>query len=180
MKTEDLGFDYGLGRVNIDHATGIRYGVIPLREVCQAWLEDSQPNYGEMECANCGESVTVDMPECPECGADFCNEFDYVEPQAFTFTGDGYQAVQGADDPDIFVTESPYFTYCQFCSPCAPGAGYVTEFMDPEKGIKAYCFGHEWFDDGVAPYPVYSVETGELVCPVCDKNCADCRYYNER
>jgi hypothetical protein len=26
---------------------------------------------------------------------------------------------------------------------------------------KAYCLGHDWFDDGRAPYPVYSVETGE-------------------
>jgi len=26
-----------------------------------------------------------------------------------------------------------------------------------------YCFGHDWFEDGKAPYPVYSVETGELV-----------------
>ena len=35
----------------------------------------------------------------------------------------------------------------------------------PEDGERAYCFGHDWFEDKAAPYPVYSVATGELVPP---------------
>lgn len=34
-----------------------------------------------------------------------------------------------------------------------------------ESGVKTYCVGHDWFEDGKAPYPVYSVATGELVAP---------------
>lgn len=31
------------------------------------------------------------------------------------------------------------------------------------NGVMTYCFNHDWFDSGKAPYPVYSVKTGELV-----------------
>ena len=72
-----------------------------------------------------------------------------------------YTAYQSQDDPDIFIIKSPYFTYAQYCSPCAPGAVYLmnplSEKIDQNKG---YCFGHDWFESGKAPYPVYDVKTG--------------------
>lgn len=54
-----------------------------------------------------------------------------------------------------------YGTFAQFCSPCVPGAG-DSPLAD---GVKTYCLGHGWFEDGKAPYAVYSVATGELISP---------------
>jgi len=146
MKNEEkegyIGIDYGLGQVNRDEETGIRFGVISQNEVLQSWSDSSEPDYGELE-----EGEALD---------------DFAEPIGFTYDSDGYKAYAG-DDGDIFILKSPYYTKCQFCSPCAPGAGYLMHFMD--NGIKTYCFGHDWFEEGKAPYPVYSVETGKVILP---------------
>lgn len=127
--------------VNINLETGIRYGVIPMHHVSQAWCDSSEPVYGDCDCGD----------DC------------MCEPLGFEYAGDGYNAI--CDDMgDIFVTESPYYTLAPLCSPCAPNAAYLPSAN--ESGFKAYCFGHDWFDDGVAPYPVYSVETGQPVVAV--------------
>jgi hypothetical protein len=89
------------------------------------------------------------FPESPIC-------HDYIQ--------EGYKLRQGADDSDIFVLESPFFTFAQFCSPCAPGACYLRNPLDePSEDNKCYCLGHDWFEDKKAPYQVYSVATGTLV-----------------
>lgn len=187
-KTSDLGIDYSGGTgVNRNKKTGIRFGVIPQGEVLQAWADSSEPDYGqpgELECPHCGKTNDSALRwgeeiEC-ECGESFEAEVpDMAEPQGFNYEGDGYVCEQ-FDTPDIFVEESPYFTYAQFCSPCAPGACYLlnpldttepentpdgVSFHDVFQNNKCYCFGHDWFESGVAPYPVYSVETGQLVQP---------------
>lgn len=168
---EYAGIDYGMGTTNRDPLTGIRFGVISQNEVLQAWCDSSESVYPDpepIECESCGGSGTIgtdgDECECEDCGG--MGEVtpdeldDCAEPIGFVYDGEGYKAECG-DSGDIFITKSPYFTHCQFCSPCAPGAGYL---MSPcEDGPKAYCFGHDWFEDGVAPYPVYRVDTGELV-----------------
>lgn len=205
------GIDYGLGQTNIDHETGIRYGVIHAGEIAW-WNEQSEPEYSDTYyCPKCGNEmynlekdgdvenlkdiIRKEMPEaeisemtaidiadylldtigygrdeyasdyslvCPSCeyitGADGL-DFQETEPIGFTYDSEGYQAFQSYDDPDIFVTKSPYYTLAQFCSPCAPGAGYL---MD-RGTVKAYCFGHDWFEGGTAPYPVYDVKTGKRV-----------------
>ncbi len=74
-----------------------------------------------------------------------------------------YKATQSGDDSDIFILKSPYYTRAQFCSPCAPGACYLTNPC--EDGERAYCFGHDWFDDGKAPYPVFLVADDSEVLP---------------
>jgi len=73
-----------------------------------------------------------------------------------------------ASDGDIFVIESPFFTYAQFCSPCAPGACYLTSpLAEPVEANKCYCLPADWFnDDEPMPYPVYELKTGKLVQPV--------------
>lgn len=131
--------DYGHGLTNIDIKTGVRYGVIHHNEIGQTWYDDSEPQYLE------------------------CEEEDsfYNEPTCFIYNEDGYKAEQSFDDCDIFITLSPYYTLCEYCSPCAPGAGYIMS-QNPD-GIKAYCFGHDWFESGKAPYKVYSVKTDEEV-----------------
>ena len=121
---------------NMNQKTGVRYGVIHQNHVLQAWCDSSEPDY----------------PEC-DCG-DFCE----CEPYGFIYNSDGYKC-SSDEYGDIFILESPYYTLSELCSPCAPNAGYIINSGD----YKAYCFGHDWFEDGKAPYPVYSVETNELI-----------------
>lgn len=146
MKTEYKGIDYGLSVTNIDPHTGIRYGVINQNDVLQAWADSSEPYFVE--------SVDVEDDD------DFD---DFAEPISFFYEEEGYSCECG-EDGDIFVMKSPYFTYAQFCSPCAPGACYLMNPLDePDENNKCYCFDFSWFEDGKAPYLVYSVETNELI-----------------
>jgi len=218
METNYKGIDYGSGKTNIDLETGIRYGVINQNEVGESWFDSSEAIYpNEVFCPECGNELTLvsegkseqlpdnqgvsvedDIYYCDNCNKDIYEsdlELDFIEPIEFIYNQDGYQCNQFADDTDIFITKSPYFTYCQFCSPCAPGAGYLMNYYKPENDTKeiqeqfntlqeiapkaipeayksyaekagfpkVYCFGHDWFEDNKAPYPVYSVETGELI-----------------
>jgi hypothetical protein len=171
--------DYGLGLTNIDQATGIRYGVISIHEITQVWADSSEPDYGDPACPKCLGQAIEGEPEdtteyksytnygchdyhCPACHIMFDSEYAYPEsPLAYVYEDDGYTANQDSDDTDIFITRSPYYTTCRYCSPCAPGAGYVMDTVP--DGVKAYCFGHDWFDNGEAPYPVYDVRTGKLI-----------------
>lgn len=183
MNQQSLGFDWGRGQTNIDQETGIRFGVIHTGKVGQSWYEDSEAEYGDATCPLCGneakdyDQITDEQDEAfevaeHECSDYFCENCEYIfgsesafpeEPHGFYYDQNGYDAFQSGDDPDIFVELSPYYTLCAFCSPCAPGAGYLTDRRG--NGIKAYCFGHDWFENGKAPYTVYSVETGKEVKP---------------
>lgn len=168
------GRDYSLGQSNVDKETGIHYGVINQSEVLQAWADSSEARYIRA-CPYCGmELPSNDLEEleqnddneflCPSCEAILTElDFDLEEPIGFTLDDGEYQAEQNFDNTDIFIIRSPYYTYCQYCSPCAPGAGYI---MNSDKGIKAYCLGHDWFDDRKAPYPVYRVSDDSLVEPL--------------
>lgn len=186
------GIDYGLGRTNIDHATGIRYGVISVHAITQAWYDTAEADYGDPTCPKCtgpvveydddrhGECeighvfkpysrISANEYVCEQCKHVLASEECYSEdPHGYTYTEDGLQA-ESCLDSDVIVTRSPYYTYGPFCSPCVPGG--VT--LDPsngqaytaETGIKAYCFGHDWFDDGKAPYTVYRVADDTEVLP---------------
>jgi hypothetical protein len=152
MKTDNKGIDYGLGKTNIDAQTGIRYGVIPQNEVVQAWCDIAEPFYGD------------DLPED--------EDLDFIEPLSW-FVDDGEYLAEANEAGDIFITKSPYFTYAQFCSPCAPGACYLMNFLTSDEidhdwstdNNRAYCFGHDWFDAAKAPYPVYDAKTGCIINP---------------
>lgn len=133
-----VGIDYGRGLTNIDHKKGIRYGVIAMHEVVEAWCDVSEPYYSQKH---------------PD-------EFD--EPDFWQYRKEGYKIVS-TDSFDLFITKSKFYTKCAFCSPCAPGAGDImAERLD---GIKAYCLGHDWFDGGKAPYKVYRVKNNKEVSP---------------
>jgi len=167
--TQYAGIDYGLGRTNVSKS-GIRFGVIHHNELGQSWYDGSEANYGEPTCPKCGNKANKARKSdfhCPGCKYHFDSDEAYGDsPQSFYVDSDGYKAEQGGEDCDIFVILSPYFTYAQFCSPCAPGACYLVNSLEtPSENNRAYCFGHDWFEGGVAPYPVYSVETGEIVNP---------------
>ena len=179
--TDYRGINYGRfdPTVNMDVTAGIRNGVIPANDVGQAWYEDSEMEF-IYTCPEC--DVDVDMEEvseiiCPNCGYEFDDfDFDSTEPIGFYYIKEGYHLYQPQDDPDIFITKSPYFGYFQFCSPCAPGAVYLPsplknldEFTDNGNNNMGYCLGPEWFEDEIPPYDVYSVQTGELICKAGEK-----------
>jgi len=139
------GIDYGRGLTNIDLSNNIRNGVIPINHVMQSWADSSEPVYPEM----------IEVEE---------GEEDFIEPSSFIFEEEGYSCE--ADETDIFICKSPYYTYAQFCSPCAPGACYLPNpIEDKDSNNKCYCFGHDWFEEGIAPYKVYDVKTDKEVLP---------------
>ena len=137
------------------------------------------PSHTESDTTGEGKWVShiVDMPEEMagweteehECVEYACRLCEYVfggesafsgSPVGYTLDKDGYQG--SADEyNDVLLTKSPYYTHAAFCSPCAPGAGHL-EYPCAE-GPRTYCFGHDWFEGGKAPYPVYDVDTNELV-----------------
>lgn len=162
------GIDWGLGQANIDRATGIRYGVISQHSIMAEALNDFDADYGEPgdleTCPECGEEHTPQQwgeTTCPHCGHRWEVEFpDGAEPLGWYYDGEGYH-IGSVLDSDYMVTLSPFFTFCQFCSPCVPGAGNLDHPIP--DGVKTYCLGHDWFDHGKAPYPVFSVETGKEI-----------------
>jgi hypothetical protein len=161
-----IGIDYGAGKTNIDTENNIRYGVINVNEVVQDFYDSATP-IDSNACPYCGNTPKSgnnihEMKRCPSCyHALEENDFWDNEPIGWKINDGEYIAEISSDDTDIFILKSPYFTYCQYCSPCAPGAGYIMNTV--KNGVKTYCFGHDFFDDEKAPYPVYSVETWELI-----------------
>jgi hypothetical protein len=173
------GIDYGMGTTNVDHVTGIRYGVISQHDVLQAWADSSEPQYGEPTCPKCGGDVVDsccvnnDGDRWPRLYSNGCEDYAcescevYLdssdvygeEPIGFTFEDDGYLC-ENCLDSDIIILKSPFYTFAPFCSPCVPGAGNLNDADGPRSGgVKTYCFGHDWFEDCKEPYPVYRVDT---------------------
>lgn len=176
------GIDYGAGKTNIDFTNNIRYGVISQHDVLQAWADSSEAVYGDPHCPKCGNepNKVEDLDEenmeqfefskgstgefaCTHCRYIFDSDEAYGdEPIGFTYDDDGYIAHSCLDN-DIIIVKSPFYTKACFCSPCVPGAGNLNS--TDEGGVKTYCFGHDWFEDGKSPYPVYRVDNDELVHP---------------
>ena len=159
------GIDYGLGMSNIDHATGIRYGIIPLSALGEWAMEEFESDYGEPHCPDCGdECVASDEKDyrCPEGHGTFWSDDVYPDsPVGWNLESNGY--VGWIDDSnDVWLVKSPFKTQAGFCSPCAPGAVYLKDAID--GGAWGYCFGPDWFDDDQEiPYKIYRVDNGEEV-----------------
>ncbi len=175
-----VGIDYGLtSQTNRDKETGVHYGVISQHSVGEAWYEDSEADYGPATCPKCGneaadyndldEEFVQDWDRSHGCTDYACGQCRYVfdaseaygdEPNGYSYDSDGY-VLTSCLDSDIMVIKSPYYTRAQFCWPCVPGAGNLDN--PTEDGPKTYCLGHDWFEDGVAPYPVYDLATGARI-----------------
>ena len=171
------GIDYsGPGsQANRDPETGIRYGVISRNDLVHWALDDFEPDYGDPTCGHCGGDV-VDYDEdvhgeydhtgyadfaCEHCEKVFESGECYGdEPHGWTLDDGDYQCPLDSSN-DVWVFKSPYYTRAGFCSPCAPGACHLSSPCD--DGERCYCLGHDWFEGGQAPYPVYRVGTGEVV-----------------
>jgi hypothetical protein len=161
------GIDYGLGRSNIDHETGIHYGIINAHNL-PYWYESSEPSYAPF-CGHCGNELPEDtdseeIKKCPHCEHEF-EEFErdeiYQQTCPGEYTEEGFSCSE-SESFGVWFFESPYFTYCAFCSPCAPGAGDLDSPMPEGEGVKTYCPGPDWFDDD-PPFPIFSIETGKAV-----------------
>lgn len=183
------GIDYGMGVTNRDPETGIHFGVISANDLVQTWSDESEGDYGDPQCPECDGVVTDNFPDdwkgsngdlfCANCQKSFWSDQCFGDqPISWNYDKDGYKATQGGDDTDIFVLKSPFYTFAKFCSPCAPGAGYLRNF--DLEGVKTYCFGHDWFQDpfadGKAPYRVWRVvDDVELVIEHVEKECQNCK-----
>lgn len=177
-----VGIDYGMGKTNVDTSNGIRYGVISQHSIMPEAFDEFEADYGKPTCPKCLGSVLDasddTLPEssedweqyrewgcaeyaCPTCEHLLDSSDVYGEdPLGFSYDSDGY-SLESCLDSDVFVLKSQFYTFAQFCSPCVPGAGNLHNPM--EDGTKTYCLGHEWFDDGKAPYPVYRVSDDTIV-----------------
>jgi hypothetical protein len=167
------GIDYSLGQSNVDRKTSIHYGVISERSVIPELFEDVEYDYGDPTCRKCGNkaiesSAIADEAwnegkdyACVGCKRVFWSDDAFSdEAIAWNYEQDGY-TLTSCLDSDIFVLKSPYYTFTQYCSPCVPGAGNLDTYV--EDGVKTYCLGHDFFDTGKAPYPVYDVASGKLI-----------------
>lgn len=149
-----MGIDYGFGKTNIDTETKIRYGIISVNSVLQAWADNSEPFY---PCDSC------ELSEDEKEDGDACS---FCEVSSWYIDDDEYFAETCFDNTEIMIMKSPYFTAGAYCSACAPGAVNLDQHENPKTADDiAYCFGHDFFEDGKAPYRVFSVLTGREVFP---------------
>lgn len=166
------GIDYGMGKTNIDLETGFRFGVISSNRLAShAWDEitskgedldylDAMENL-KSELSQAIKSVLEDYSisfDSAELADDIISGIDIElcetgDCTRYGFDSDGL-AFNVCSDGDIFVTKSPFYSLSSFCSPCAPGAGY----LESEGNVKTYCLPPDWFDsDNPMPYQCFRV-----------------------
>lgn len=177
--SEYIGIDYSLGTANYDKNTNIHYGIISLNVLHEYAIEHFESVYGEATCPKCGneayDTETCDMKDMsdweqgPGCTDYYCESCEYLfdnseaypeDPVGWTMEDNEYTLSLDSDN-DVWVLKSPYYTYVQYCSPCAPGAGHLGHPV--EGGPMTYCLGVEWFTGDKAPYPIYLVEDNSLL-----------------
>jgi hypothetical protein len=184
------GIDYGLGQSNVNLETGIRNGVISMNSINRDYTAEFEHEYPGPICPSCGNGIKASdddtvfdgynggeqdaEPEwfdgkdftCIDCEKCYWSDQVYGEESTgWHYESDGYKLCDCLDN-DIFVLESPYYTFAQYCSPCVPGAGNLDNPVEAGIGAKCYALGPEWFDDGKAPYTVYRVSDGIEVASV--------------
>lgn len=104
------------------------------------------------------------------------------ESGPYEYEKDGYH-LRTTERGDLWVFKSPFYTYARYCSPCVPGAGNLDDAVDKSAwdytntapaeiaemeeqmaacGVKTYCLGLDWFENGQAPYPIFKVKKSDL------------------
>lgn len=156
-----VGIDYGMGRMNIDLSTGIRYGVIS-RNAVPSWDDASELISETPHCPYCGnELVDYDGDEheefdsegwddyaCNGCRIVFGSDNDGIWPEFPTYGIDQDGILAHCDsDGDIWIEKSPWVTIAAFCSPCAPGACHLAH--PTPMGELAYCLPVDMFNDAL-------------------------------
>lgn len=161
------GIDYGMGQTNIDHETGIRYGVIHCNSLNQDAVSDIYDNGDDLDYLAWREElaerlksavadvlsdygIDTDEIDGEEIADSFDVEYNNDGPSPYLYESDGYILELGRDG-DIFVLKSPYVTKRGFCSPCAPGACH----LETDGDVLCYCLDPEWFDEhNPMPYAI--------------------------
>lgn len=173
--TSNAGIDYGLGQTNVDHETGIRFGVISQHDVMPEALDDVIIGGDDIGFENMRQQAKDELARAiasaidpygqvgdpDELAAEIIDNVEWHDCQEggpWELIADGYH-IKLAQDGDVWVLKSPFYTHAQFCSPCAPGAGHLGNPCS--DGPKTYCLGDDWFEGGKAPYPIYKVEDVE-------------------
>lgn len=159
-----VGIDYGMGTTNIDTENGIRFGVINVNKLSEWIWEEFEAIYF-VGCPHCGNELSESQLEgidsedisCPHCAEMLSDGEQYGDDAiGHIYNKNGYQMEIDSHN-DVIVTKSPYFTYCEFCSPCFPGGGHLSN-PNP-NGIKTYCLDSEWYDDfNPMEYPIFDVK----------------------
>jgi len=184
-ETDYAGIDYsGPGStVNRDAETGIRYGMISQHDLSQWAIDDVYQNGEDLgflamkeelkdTLTSAIEKAIEDYGSLPDGVAEETaqavidgGEIEYGECQEagpFAWSEGDYN-VQTTSSNELWVFKSPFYTFAQFCSPCVPGAGNLNTYCP--DGPKTYCLGHDWFEEGKAPYPVYRVSDDAVILP---------------
>lgn len=183
MKTTNYpGIDYSLGKSNYDPKTGIHYGMISqhyvmpealddvfngrdlgleqaesdLKDKLRRALSDYFSDYKHDGKASRLDQAVDDAFDALDGWA------DNLEPSG-PYLYESEETIRTAENGELWILKSPFYTHAQFCSPCVPGAGNLDSPCP--SGPKTYCLSHDWFDGGIAPYPVFSVATGEEIKP---------------
>lgn len=152
---------------------GIHYGVIPIRDLDEFFIEDFYDN---------SENIVMNIVE---------SEIDEIFEELKTFVNDKgvnkeieietlkesikYEIFENWDESedsrlyehdgykielityDLFIAKSPYVTFGPLYSPCAPNAVYIAD-ADGKYGYMAYCLPDEFFPGGKAPYRYIELE----------------------
>jgi hypothetical protein len=104
------------------------------------------------------ESLTFDIDECTDAVFDLVTGdgiFDNIDEHEYTYDDNGVHYLVGhlGGAMLIWVTESPYVTFCRQCSPCVPNAGSLDSPCDQlSANSLAYCLApSEYEADDVNP-----------------------------
>ena len=145
---------------NYDEETRIHYGVIHCQHVIEMWMEKSIDVYENEKCKECGKEIVPFSSTCENCKAEIEEDvWEGIEPIGHEYWNGKYLMTAG-DNMDVFVIKSPYYTWCRPCSSCTPNAGYIIDQTEEGEGIKTYCPGPRWYEDGVK-VRMWKVENGE-------------------
>lgn len=158
---------------NMDENNGIRYGVIPINDLDEFFIEEFYDN-SENLVMNIVESELDEqfkelIQSIQDKGVDKKFELEALKESvkyeifenwdesedSRLYEKDGYKIELSGYD--LFIAKSPYVTFGPLCSPCAPNAVYLAD-ADGEHGFMAYCLPDEFFPEEKAPYKYFTLE----------------------
>ena len=169
---------------NQDFDTGIHYGCISQNSLDMSVMDDwydTDAAYEDIkdEIENkISEALEdyldpVDIQNVVDEAIDRFNDSYRNDEPAFYYEDENYSAEYSHSLVCWIIKKSPYYTFCEGCSPCVPNAGDLdcpvtpddydennlpSSMLDYTKVRRAYCLPKEFFVDDKAPYKYFSVE----------------------